>query len=89
MEPQSIFIFLECYVMSAISLHRRRTDFALLSVTAAIGTALGTTSYYALRQVPYVRHWCEGNNAAPIYDNIEKRNCALVCDIIVAGAISV
>ena len=31
----------------------------------------------------------EGDDFAPISDNIEKRNCALVCDIIVAGAIAV
>jgi hypothetical protein len=57
--------------------------------TTFISATLSSTSYYSLRQVPYVRAWCEGNNAAPLWSNVELRNCALVCDIIVAGAIAV
>jgi hypothetical protein len=70
-------------------LHKRRINYTTLAMTTGFGTILSAASYYALRQVPYVRRWCEGNNSAPIYDNVEKRNCAIVCGIIVAGAIAV
>jgi hypothetical protein len=59
--------------------------------------------YYALRQVPYIRKWCEGDNwfrptaawgynyRTGVYSHtpgIEEHHCALTCDIIVTGGIA-
>ena len=60
--------------------------------------------YYSLRQVPFVRKWCEGdnwfqpttvsrNNAWPgtyrkVDPGVEQHHCALTCDIIITGAIA-
>lgn len=54
--------------------------------------------YYALRKVPFVSKWCEGDNwfkptrfsegykLAPA--GVEEHHCALTCTIIVCGAIA-
>jgi hypothetical protein len=51
--------------------------------------------YWSLRQVPFIRKWCEGDNwFKPVVTyngnvGIEEHHCALTCDIIVTGAIAV
>jgi hypothetical protein len=88
---QSLFAFFECYISSAIALSQRapRPNYVGLLESTGMSAVLSVLGYRALRQVPFVQSWCEGNNWASLNDNVEKRHCALVCDIIVAGAIAV
>lgn len=85
-----IYAFLENYITSAISVTstRRQPNHRCLALTTGLSSVLLSFGYYELRQIPYVQAWCEGRNFAPVWENIEKAHCALVCDIIVAGAIA-
>lgn len=87
---QCIYAFLENYITSAISVTstRHRPNHRCLALTTGLSSVLLSFGYYELRQIPYVQAWCEGRNFAPVWENIEKAHCALVCDIIVAGAIA-
>lgn len=88
---QLIPAFLESYITTAYSIYKRESQLNYLRLLRTAGTTaiISAFGYRALRQVPYVRRWCEGNNWAPLNDNVEKRNCALVCVVIVSGAIAV
>jgi len=87
--------FLESYITSAYahSKRDRNPNYKLLlrtTVPSAIAMAYG---YWSLRQVPFVRKWCEGDNwfrpvAYGADVGIEEHHCALTCDIIVTGAIA-
>ncbi|KAI9774474.1 MAG: hypothetical protein M1839_001707 [Geoglossum umbratile] len=83
--------FFESFVTSAHAISKRsiRPNYELLLRTTATTTILSAFGYHALRQVPYVRSWCEGNKWAPATGNVEKRNCPLVCVVIASGAVAV
>ena len=84
--------FLESYIVSAYTLSSGHSGIPykiLLQTTAPLALACGW-AYHQLRQVEYVREWCEGNRWLPARgNNVEKRNCALVCVIIVTGGLTV
>ncbi|KAH0547931.1 hypothetical protein GP486_008328, partial [Trichoglossum hirsutum] len=83
--------FLESYITTAYSLYKREAqpDYTRLLFTAGAATAISSYGYLSLRKVPYVREWCEGDKWAPMNDIVEKRNCPLVCVVIISGAIAV
>jgi hypothetical protein len=94
---QCSFAFLESYVSSAYALSKRecRPNYGLLLNTTILAALAMCWGYWSLRQVPFVREWCEGDNwFSPVVRNnspagVEEHHCALTCDIIVTGAIAV
>ncbi|KAH8595428.1 hypothetical protein B0O99DRAFT_686847 [Bisporella sp. PMI_857] len=87
--------FIENYTSTALSIYRRevKPNHILLfktSIPCSFGMLI---AYYSLRQIPFIRTWCEGDNwFAPVSrgrnSNIEQHHCALTCTIIAAGAVA-
>jgi len=98
--------FSENYVSSAYSLSKqdKSLDYRFLLMSTLPSAVAMSGGYYSLRQVPFVRKWCEGdnwfqpttvsrNNAWPgtyrkVDPGVEQHHCALTCDIIITGAIA-
>ncbi|KAI9778780.1 MAG: hypothetical protein M1839_007870 [Geoglossum umbratile] len=87
----SVITALESYISSACALSKReaRPNYSRLLRTAGITTIVSAYGYRAVRNVPYIRVFCEGDDFASLYDNVENHFCTLVCNLIVFGAIMV
>jgi hypothetical protein len=95
---QCSITFLENYATSAMSLYRQETkpNYSLLLKTSTPCSIAMSAGYYALRQVPFIRAWCEGDNDfLESYRfghfgrlGVEEHMCALTCVIIAAGAVA-
>jgi hypothetical protein len=71
----------------------------LLKTSTPFSILLGI-AYYMLRQMKFVRSWCEGDNwFRPIRESegggytlkpagVEEHHCALICVVVVAGAVA-
>jgi hypothetical protein len=93
---QCSIAFLESYISSAYALSKRDRypNYRFLLKTTVPSAAAMSWGYWSLRQVPFVREWCEGDNwfrPVAMYNanaGVEEHHCALTCDIIVTGAIA-
>jgi hypothetical protein len=93
---QCSLAFLESYFSSAYALSKRDIypNYRLLLKTSMPSAAAMIWGYRSLRQVPFIRKWCEGDNwfrPVVMYNGdvgVEEHHCALTCDIIVTGAIA-
>jgi len=88
--------FFESYISSAYALSKRARypNYELLLNTTIPSALAMSWGYWSLRQVPFVREWCEGDNwfrPVVMYNSdagVEEHHCALTCDIIITGAIA-